>query len=152
MLPNVKIVGDHFHFAQAIVNEGFDKIRIKVREDMKKSYGAKMLRHYLKLERQMQLPKHIPKNIRKEVDNAVNTKAKEFDSKKFLLFARYESLASKPDKLVIVNELLREYPLRASMESERSWPSDLPCTAGFGPDQKSQRSRVEREGQAPPNC
>jgi len=116
MLPNVKIVGDHFHFAQAIVNEGFNRARIKVREDMTRSYSAKMLRHYLKLERQIPLPKHIPKNVRKEVNNAVNTKAKEFDSNKFLLFARYESLASKPDKLVILNELLREYPRLA-----RAW-------------------------------
>lgn len=110
MLPNAKIVGDHFHFAQAIVKEGFNKIRFKVREDMKKNYRAKMLRHYLKLEKQMPLPKYISPEVRKEVNNAVNKKAKEFDSKEFLLFARYESLASKPDELRIVNELLGEYP------------------------------------------
>ncbi len=111
MLPNAKIVGDHFHFAQAIVDEGFNKVRIKAKEDMKKSFFAKMLSHFLKLEKQMPLPKYIPKKVRDKAKDAVNKKAGEFDSYKFLLFARQENLNSKPDKLRIVRDLLREYPL-----------------------------------------
>lgn len=116
MLPNAKIVGDHFHFAQAIVDKGFDEIRIKVREGMKKSYRRKMLSHFLNLEEQMPLPKYISPDVRKKTNDAVSEKAKEFDKHKFLLFARYENLASKPDDLLIVKKLLREYPLLA-----RAW-------------------------------
>ena len=116
MLPNAKIVGDHFHFAQAIVNEGFNKIRIKVREDMRKSYGAKMLRHFLNLEEQRPLPKHISLGVRKKVKDAVNEKANRLDRYKFLLFERQENLGRKPNNLRTVNELLREYPLLA-----RAW-------------------------------
>jgi transposase len=116
MLPNAKIVGDHFHFAQAIVDEGFNRIRIKVREGMKKSYGAKMLRHFLNLEEQIPLPKQIPKSVRRKVKDAVNKKADRLDSYKFLLSERQENLNKKPDKLQIVNDLLHEYPLLA-----RAW-------------------------------
>lgn len=116
MLPNAKIVGDHFHFAQAIVDQGFNKVRIKVRHDMRKPYGAKMLRHFLKMEEQERLPKYIPQNVREKAKAAVREKAARLDSIKFLLFTRQENLNRKPGKLLIVKELLGEYPLLA-----RAW-------------------------------
>jgi transposase len=116
MLPNAEIVGDHFHFAQAIVNEGFNKVRLKVQKDLKKNYRAKMLRHFLNLEEQMPLPKYIRPGVRKKAKDAVNEKSNRLDRYKFLLFERQENLSRKPDNLLILNEFLREYPLLA-----RAW-------------------------------
>ena len=116
MLPNAEIVGDHFHFAQAIVNEGFNKVRVKVKEDLKKNYRRKMLRRFLKLEDQVPLPKYISPGVRKKVKAAVDRKVDGLDRHRFLLFERQESLNSKPDKLSIVKELLGESPLLA-----RAW-------------------------------
>jgi transposase len=116
MLPNAKIIGDHFHFAQAIVKEGFDTIRIKVKKDMKNNYRAKMLRHFLKLEEQTRLPKYIPQKVLEKANDAANKKIDRLDRYKFLLFERQENLNRKPKNLPIVNDLLREYPLLA-----RAW-------------------------------
>lgn len=111
MLPNAKIVGDHFHFAQAIVKDGFNSVRLKVKKDLKKNYRRKMLRRFLELEDQVPLPKYISRSVRDKVQDAVNRKADRLDRYRFLLFERQESLNSRPEKLSIVKELLGEYPL-----------------------------------------
>jgi len=143
MLPNAKIVGDHFHFAQAIVNEGFNKIRIKVREDMRKSYGAKMLRHFLNLEEQIPLPKHISLGVRKKVKDAVNEKANRLDRYKFLLFERQENLSRKPNNLRTVNELLREYPLLAQAWALKEAGLDIfPVQPSLGRTRKAREAAL----------
>lgn len=116
MLPNAKIVGDHFHFAQAIVNEGLNKVRLKVKEDLRKKYRAKMLRHFLKLEEQMPLPKYIRPDVRKKAKDTADEKSDRLEKYKFLLFEREENLSRKPGNLRTVKELLRESPLLA-----RAW-------------------------------
>jgi transposase len=143
MLPNAKIVADHFHFAQAIVNEGFNEIRIKVRKDMRKSYGAKMLRHFLKLEEQMPLPKHISSSVRKKVQDAVNEKSNRLDKYKLLLFERQENLSKKPDNLRTVNELLRQYPLLARAWALKEAGLDIfPVQPSLGRTKKSREAAL----------
>jgi transposase len=143
MLPNAKIVGDHFHFAQAIVDEGFNQVRIKVKKDMKKNYRAKMLRKFLNLEEQRPLPKHISSGVRKQVKDAVNKEADRLDRNKFLLFERLENLSRKPEKMKVVNELLREHPLLArAWNLKESGLKVFPVQPSLGRTRKSREAAM----------
>jgi transposase len=47
MLPNAKVVGDHFHFKQAI-EEGLNNIRVYVQKDVKENWPKLLLKKLLK--------------------------------------------------------------------------------------------------------
>lgn len=116
ILPNAKIVGDHFHFKQAIVSEGFNAVRIEVKKSLKAAYYAKMKRHYLKMEDQKRLPdpKNIPRRVLEKAKKAVAERAEELDRYRNLLFQRESKL--KPDGWQVVKRLLDDHPLLA-----RAW-------------------------------
>lgn len=145
MLPNTKIVGDHFHFAQAIVSDGFNAARLEVLRTFRKAYRAKMIRQFLRMQgqKQLPLPRNIPRHIREQADEAVEERASELERYKRLLFERQEKLG--PDGREIVKKLLGDHPLLARAYAvKESGLAIFPIQPPLGRTKKSREAALAK--------
>jgi len=116
LLPNAKIVGDHFHFKQAIVKAGFNAVRLHVKKTLRRYYYPKMEAYFTKEQEQSQLRglKFTPRKVKKMANEAVKARSLELDKYKLSLFKCEAKL--ELDELSRVKGILDDHPLLA-----RAW-------------------------------
>ena len=113
MLPNAKVVGDHFHFKKAI-EDSLDKIRVGLQKTLPDFYFKRIIKDYTKEEKILKSMKIVNEEVKNKAKRAAKKKEEELNNKKKILFKHPSKLNF--DEWSWLKDIFVDHPIL-----ERGW-------------------------------
>ncbi|MGD0098241.1 MAG: transposase [Terracidiphilus sp.] len=143
LLPNAKVVGDHYHFKKAI-EDGFNNMRVHVRNTLFDLYYDKIKEEYTEFRKTLQGAENVEAEVKAAATKLVKIRRNELNRKKHILFKHLK------DPIVVESEWLKkifaDHPiLKRGWEAKNQGLNIFPVKPPLGKTKKAREAaRIER--------